>query len=137
VTVCLVSASQSLLTYDACCSADGCSVQGCFARKTAADHTWTVVLAKDGVKVGRRLWELRVSGRTGRMAIGVCQNVEQVSNFQQCRGIERLDQLAALPEPPILILPATGSQSARWLGKCNMRWQSLVLFIDRWPTCWL
>jgi hypothetical protein len=58
---------------------EGCEPEGRGTiRKESRDHEWSVAIGREGVKEGRRMWELRLSGKTGRMSVGVARSTDAV-----------------------------------------------------------
>ena len=56
----------------------GCRVDGRICTKDTGDQSWSVALGREAMVSGRHLWSLRVGGRTGRMAVGVAVDCEEV-----------------------------------------------------------
>lgn len=63
---------------------DACRIEGCepegrgTLRKESQDQVWSTAMGREGVKEGRRMWELRLSGKTGRMSVGVARHTDPV-----------------------------------------------------------
>lgn len=56
----------------------GCRADGSVCIKDTPDCIWSIALSQHAITEGRHVWEARVRGRTGRMAIGVAKCVEEV-----------------------------------------------------------
>ena len=56
----------------------GCRVEGSVCSKDSLDCCWSVALGRCGVAGDRQIWALKVGGRTGRMAIGVALDTDEV-----------------------------------------------------------
>jgi len=62
----------------------GCRVEGSVCSKDSLDCCWSVALGRCGVAGDRQIWALKVGGRTGRMAIGVALDTDEVSGAGWC-----------------------------------------------------
>ena len=57
---------------------EGCRIDGSICYKDSVDCSWSVALGQGGSQDGRQIWALKVGGRTGRMAVGVALDVDEV-----------------------------------------------------------
>ena len=53
-------------------------MDGSICYKDSGDCTWSVAFGDSGLQCDRQIWALKVGGRTGRMAVGVALDTDEV-----------------------------------------------------------
>ena len=119
---------------------EGCRIDGSICYKDSVDCSWSVALGQGGSHDGRQIWALKVGGRTGRMAVGVALDVDEVGCCDH--RVDRTNQdISDLPQCPstdtssmLLCDCHAGSEGTRGVDCVRVRKQSLVLHVDRSST---
>ena len=115
---------------------EGCRIDGSICYKDSVDCSWSVALGQGGSQDGRQIWALKVGGRTGRMAVGVALDVDEVGYCYH--RVNRTNQDISILQCPstetssmLLCDCHAGSEGTRGLDCLRVWKQSLVLHVDR------